>query len=456
VSLLTDIARRLIGVSSFQPVGPQAKSLPQLDDEMVEEIRMRLGGNLTQLPTTRLRWYLADLEAAIRMADAGDMLMAAQLWRAMRRDGVIVGHLATRASGLVRLPRTFMGDADMVAQLQAGNGTRPAYDEMVPPAEAGLMIQDGFGIGISVGELVPVEGRVDPILVRLEPEFLRYVWNEAQWYYRSVTGLIPINPGDGRWVLHIPGGRMQPWQFGIWQALGQAFITKQHALMQRANYGGKLANPARVIHSPPNASEPERRGMLARLAAWGVNNVFELPVGWEASLLESKGTGHEVWTEDEASADVAIKMAVAGQVVTSDGGSGFINGDLFKSIRSDLIQTDGDGWAHTVNTQILPAFVARRKGIEAALQMIATVRYETKPPQDAQREATVLQTVSDSIQKLGQAAAPYELRLDMPSVVSQFALPLIPGKPPEGVLPPPEPKADEPDPAAMKEEGLTP
>src|SRR5262245_44991138 len=115
-------------------------------------------------------------------------------------------------------------------------------------------------MGISVGELVPVEGRDDPLLVRLEPEFLRYRWNEGQWYYRSVTGLLPIIPGDGRWVLHMPGGRLSPWQFGAWMAVGKAFIMKSHAIQQRMNFGAKLANPARVVHAPLNASEPERVG----------------------------------------------------------------------------------------------------------------------------------------------------------------------------------------------------
>src|SRR5205085_2623084 len=102
--------------------------------------------------------------------------------------------------GLVRLPKRFRGDPRIVQALELGHDkVRSVFDEMFPPAELALLAGDGELCGVGVGELVPVEGRDYPVLVRLDPEYLVFRWNENCWYFRSVIGLIPITPGDGRW-----------------------------------------------------------------------------------------------------------------------------------------------------------------------------------------------------------------------------------------------------------------
>src|SRR5271169_1084576 len=102
-----------MGISAFEaPSDARDRHLGVLlEDATVEQIREALGGQIQPLPNTRTRWYLADLETAQRQADSGNLLMAGQLYRSLRRDGVIAGLLGTRSAGLVRLPKKFYGDA---------------------------------------------------------------------------------------------------------------------------------------------------------------------------------------------------------------------------------------------------------------------------------------------------------------------------------------------------------
>lgn len=413
----------LLGIAASTATGPGTGL--SLDDERVESLRDAMGGQLSPMAQTRTRWFLSDLEAAQRAADVGDLGPAAQLWRAMKRDATLSGLLSTRTKGVVRLPRRFRGLASMVQRLEGrGASARKLFDELCPPAELAALADDGIGLGVGVAELVPVPGRWFPVLRRLEPEFLRYRWAENRWYYQTIAGPIAIDPGDARWVLHIPGGAVAPWSHGLWHALGEAWINKTHARLNAANWQSKLANPARAAVAPPGATETQRAGFLQRLISWGINTVFELPVGWDVKLIESNGRGFDsfVLTQDRSDREYAI--AVCGQVVTVDGGAGFSNADVHRAIRSDLIQDTADGLAYTVNTQILPALVFGLFGW-AGLEVGAAIEWDVSEPRAMTSEAATLQGVATAITTLSMALEPHGKRLDVSAIATRFGVPVL-------------------------------
>jgi hypothetical protein len=346
----------------------------------------------------------------------------------------MAGVSSTRTGGLVRLPKRFRGRADIVRALQlGGDSIRSVFDEMFPPAELALLDADGIALGIAVGELLPVKGRSYPVLRRLDPEWLRYRWNEDRWYYQSVIGLIPITPGDGRWVLHVPGGRTAPWQWGIWRALGKAYINKEHAAMHSANWESKLANPARVAVSPQGASEPQKDSWFRAVMAWGVNTVFGMPAGYDVKIVESNGRGHESFQATIERSEREMIIAWTGQSITTDGGSGFINSDMFKNIRADLIQADGEALAYTINSQGIPPWVVKNFGVEA-LDESALVAWDTKPPSDANSEAATYTAVAAGLKGMFEALNMHNqmqtdpkkrVMLNVPEVLTRFAMPIL-------------------------------
>lgn len=412
----------LVGVSAYERP-PSTMNGPELDDPSIERLRENNGGNLAMMPTTRTRWYLTDVERAAHQADVGDISEAARLCRSMRRDGVIAGLMGTLTSGIVRMPKRYYGDPEIVDTLKSRNGTRSVFEDMFPPAELSLLAADGHELGIGVAELVPVTGRDFPIMIRLEPEFLRYRWSENRWYYISVAGPIPIVPGDGRWILHMPGGRISPWLSGLWHALARAFVQKEHALMHRANYGAKLANAARVAVSPQGASEQQKQSWFQAVMAWGVNTVFGMTPGYDVKLLESNGRGYEVFQAEIDNSNNEIMVAIAGQVVTVEGGAGFSNADVHRAIRADIIKSVAESLAYTLNTQGLPAYVVQRWGIDA-LRTGATVEWDIDQPKDKNAEASAMVSVSTAITQLTQALAPYGKSLAIDELTTRFGIPL--------------------------------
>ena len=415
-----DLVSALLGVSAYTKGRGYG---PDLDDASVKQIRESLGGSLAMQPTTQIRWYLADLEAAQYQADAGDLMTAAQLCRAMRRDGTISGLMGTLTSGLVRLPKKFYGSPETVSALKARNGTRSVFDDMFPPSELALLAADGKQLGVSVAELVPVPGRDFPVMIRLEPEFLRYRWIENRWYYTSVAGMLPIQPGDGQWILHTPGGRIAPWMSGLWPALGRSFINKEHALLHRSNFSAKLANPARAAFAPSGATELQRSGFLKKVIAWGVNTVFDLPPGWDVKLIESNGRGYEVFQEEIDTSDREIAVSIAGQVVTVDGGAGFQNSDIHRAIRADIVKDVAEQLAYTLNTQGIPPWVAKRFGA-AAIPTGAIVEWDISRPKDLETEARSLLTAAQAFVALQQFLAGQGRELDVGELCTRYGIPI--------------------------------
>lgn len=387
-------------------------------------MRRDLGGQLSPPSFSQTRWYLSDLEAAEYSADAGHMAMPARLMRSARKDGVFSGVLSTCTDGLVRLPKRFRGDPEIMRALEIGHDSvRSVFDEMFPPTELALLAADGRLLGVGVGELVPVEGRDYPVFVRLDPEFLVYRWNENRWYYRSVAGLLPITPGDGRWVLHTPGGRMAPWQNGLWRCIGRAYIRKEHAALHKDNWEAKLANPARVAIAPQGAGEEQKQSWFQQVMAWGVNTVFGLTPGYDVKLIESNGRGFASFDSTIKAQDNEFIIAVAGQTVTTDGGAGFQNSDIHKTIRADLIKATADGLAYTINTQGIPAFVVNRWG-EDALNRSVVIEWDVTPPKDRNSDAQSMISAANAIKLLGEALAAHGQKLDVPALCTKFGVPI--------------------------------
>lgn len=375
-----------------------------VDSQTVDNIREQWGGQLAPIPYTQVRWFQKDLENAQYEADTGIMSTAAKLWSASRRDGVVSGVLSTRTNGLVRLPKLFRGGGEMVNALELGHTSiRSVFDEMFPPAELAMLCEDGIGLGVGVAELVPVQGRDYPVMVRQPPENLVYYWSKNTWYYRSIAGLIQITPGDGRWILHLPGGRVAPWQNGIWRAVGRAFIQKEHALLCDFNWQGKLANPARIAQAPSGATEEQIHAWFQKVAAWGLNPVFGMKPGWEVKLLESNGRGHESFGEAVRRAERDMIISIAGQEVTTDGGAGFSNANIHSAIRSDLIKATADALAYTINTQGIPPFVVQRWG-ESALAKSPCVEWDVTPSKDKNGEAQAMLATATAFDKTIEVA----------------------------------------------------
>jgi phage gp29-like protein len=190
--------------------------------------------------------------------------------------------------------------------------------------------------------------------------------------------------------------------------------------------GSEAREPARAAFAPPGASEPQRKNFIQKLIAWGVNTVFEMPPGWDVKIIESNGVGNEVFQKEIDTSDLEFMVAIAGQLVTTTGGTGFANADIHRRIREDLIKSDGDALAYTINTQGIPQYIVAKYGDAALDSRWTSVEWDTSTPKELEAEARTLLSVAQAIGQLAEVLRGVDRRLNIDELATRFAIPLAP------------------------------
>lgn len=396
----------------------------KIDSKLVETLREAWGGNLVSPPITKLEWFLEEVDEASKLADSGDLTRAAQLKRAMVRDPIISGLLATKSGGIVRLPKKWTGSQRVIDSLTSKDGGIPRFDLLCPPQELKAMADDADLLGVALGELIPVPGREYPVLERKDPEYLFYRWQTNTWHMRSNAGLIDIEPGNGRWVLHFQGPRLAPWQQAKWHALGRSWVAKDSMQHLKRNWAFKLANAARVAVAPRAASGANRLNWFRQVAAWGVNTVFSVAEGWDVKLIESNGRGWEGFDTSIKEANEDFMIAIAGQLVSVTGGTGFSSEDLYASVRWDLIRDVAVPLGYTLSTQVLPAYTFDLFPEE--FEDSPAVEFEVRKPADLTAEASIYTALGAGLQALQEVALASNLSIDVSEFFRRFDIPTTP------------------------------
>ena len=120
-------------------------------------------------------------------------------------------------------------------------------------------------------------------------------------------------------------------------------------------------------------------------------------------------------------------VAITGNTVSTTGGTGFISSAIFKAIRQDLIKSDADALAYTINTQGLPIYLVTAYGLDALETRLTTVQWDASTPVELSTEAQSYATVGGAIKALTeavQAAGGASRGIDVDALLVKFGIPL--------------------------------
>ena len=405
---------------------PLQKTSISLDDSSFQERRQQIG-HLSLRPEIQLEWIMQQREDAIKSTVAGDLSGAALLSKIILTDPVFNGVFNTRVSGTCSLPRRFRGLPEHTAALELGHDSiRSVFDSMVDPTQLRLMLADYLMLGVSIGELIDVPGRDYPVLRRLDPQWLRYRWTDpggTGWYYNSVLGPVSVRPGDGRWVMMENGVSASPWERGLYLPNSQIYIQKFTCILESMNYERGLANPVIIASAPQGANDLDRGAWQEAWSNVGLNTVLTAPPGYTATAMQAGSVGFEAFQKTIARCNEEFIIAVAGNLVSTQGNSGFSSSNIYRDIKTDLIKDAARALEWVINSQILPQWVVKIYGV-GALEQPPCIEFDTEAPKSPVELAQAWTQLAAALPAITQALAAVGKELDIDEVIARFSLPI--------------------------------
>jgi hypothetical protein len=400
-----------------------------------------LGMNTIELPSRPSSEYtLEELGCALQEVQGGRLMRAADLTRAaITESGFIGGVLATITSGILGLPRTFIGGSPEVrAALDGDDDHESEYDILFPRAETANVMAWGYTLGVGLGQYVdparvavdapepavpiiaieqadgsfavppsvhglarPVGANRTPSLLAWDPRWLRHQWWDDTWWLMTAAGEIQICPGDGEWLLFTPYKHTRPWEFGAWKSLVLAFIMMRDGIFDRGRHAEMLA-PIRVGTVPEGTTERQRLLYADQIRSMQRFPWFVLPPGLDYKVVAT--SGNDITQVYKASIDWAesdVMVRLTGNKVMVEGSAGFSKSDFQQRVTASMRQSYAKDWSDCARNHGISWWTADNYPGHVAPKC----EYNTDPPEDRDAEVKRLGDLGDALGKLDAGLA---------------------------------------------------
>lgn len=385
------------------------------------------------------KWNPQKIRTAKILADGGNLMVVADLCEDIMADDSMNGVLEARVRGLFGLPLVFDPSGDARRKTPITKALETDFWQMNPEHELNQAWTWAVLLGVGVTELVgrEREGRVLPRIVNKQPRYLRYDWNARGWMLDTQDqNLIPITPGDGKWVMFTPYGERRPWAYGAWRSVALWWLLKQYAFTDWARYS-EVRGKGILAGTMPESKAGDvqaRKDLAADLADLGDETSVALPPGYDLKLVESTANTYQTFEKQIQMADEGIAVAILGQNLTTRVSSGsHAAAKVQNEVRSDLRRGDAGSISTTLRDQQIVYWAEWNFG---NADLAPYPKWQTEPPQDLVQTADTFQKVAGALPALTEAGA------DARAILEQFGIPLATTPPPVPADPAPQLSSD--------------
>lgn len=271
-------------------------------------------------------WDIASVQSALANHLAGMFVGSSLLTDALLGDPRVQATLTTRTSALYGKQVRFRG-AEADKDGRCLETWQNAWRRIGPTSVLSEMSRSDVMMGFSPAQLL--WDTSDPIWVPIIRQ-----WNTQFAYYDQVgreyiaityDGLLPIVPGDGKWMLSTPHGAYRGWMHGAVRAVAQPWLTRAFALRDWARYSEIHGIPIVKAKVPAMGDAIQKQRFQASLRNLGSESVVMLPQGidgilasYDLDLLEARDNSWQAFLGLVVQCDVSIILAILGQNLTTE------------------------------------------------------------------------------------------------------------------------------------------
>lgn len=325
---------------------------------------------------------------AVSATYTGYLQSAVDLYRlSVERNGFMTGVLDTLAHGLLGMPVAWQGDPTIISALADQDGTPGDYARMHPENECAKIFRDGVGLGFGLGQYLLMCWRCDGVdwnrpepqtpanvpqeicrccgavrterpvgqreLFQLRWRDARWLWRNPvtlQWYYNGRQAQVPVNPGDGEWLLFQTVPDQDVWTHGPWALGTEAAIFARDATYDQQNTSAVCA-PAHVFQAVGGTGQDTRRDVEAQADNLRFGNKLVLPGEWKHEIHAAKAEFVDVCGAIVNWASNQWEVALTGNCMGQQSGTGFANMDVYQRVTTSRRRYYAMAWNRQVRAQ---------------------------------------------------------------------------------------------------------
>lgn len=313
-------------------------------------------------------WSVSRIKRALNSHETGDFSESGLLARAFGRDDRIGPCITDRQNALVGAD-----SADFELKPVEGPWARrskaslPAIKDWYYRVISSAWLRSTLYSSITIGAALShvqwerTAQKWTPFkLTNWEPE--NFFWDEQQQLYvaRTVTGWIPILPGDPNWFLYTPGGD-KSWMCGGVRPLGIPYIMRSWTPRDWSRYNERHGLPIIAIKEPSGEQDGEsKEGFYSSVRQMGSKGIIRLPQGesdntsYGVELLEAKARSHDSFDKFLDKLNVAIAICLKGQNLSTEvQGGAYASTAWHMRVRKDYAESDAVTLADAIRERLI-------------------------------------------------------------------------------------------------------
>jgi hypothetical protein len=366
------------------------------------------------ISTVSTEWDIRGIRDALQNLLVGLFDRPAQLVDAIVGDDRVQATLGSRLGGLFGREVRHKPANDSAAAREVFDAWVEAWPRIALEDVMTEIAQWGIMIRVAPAQVLWDTSR--PIWTpHPQPWHPRYAWYHftARTYLTStLDGLVPIVPGDGKWLLHTPRGQYRGWLHGAVRAIAQPWIIRNFAYRDWARYSERHGMPIMRAYVPAASDPTQRAAFVASVQSMGQETAIMLPKGvddqfsYDLDMLEATDRSWESFPGLIDRCDMSIVLALLFQNLTTEVKEGsFAAARVHADVRQAALASDNRALAFTVRRDLARPFAAFNFGEP---ELAPYTDWDIDPIEDKDGATKVFLAFSQAVQTL--AAAGYEFQ----------------------------------------------